>query len=199
MSKSKDLFLTCMLEEAEALKHAATSLDENIEKIVDAIMDTKGKVIFMGVGKTGRIGEKIAASMSSTGTPSFFVHATEAMHGDLGMIEPKDLVFIISNSGDTKETNDIIPPIKAIGAKIVGISRNVNSTLIKNSDYHICYNYNKEADHLNLAPTTSALIVLSIGDALATTISRLKGFTRDDFYKYHQGGALGKELRGEKK
>ena len=199
MDSILDLFKSSIEKETKALKDTLGAFGDNVEKVVTEIANLKGKVIIMGVGKTGHIGEKIAASLSSLGTPSFFVHATEAMHGDLGMIEKKDLVIIISNSGETKETNAVIAPIKRIGAKIVGISRNENSTLIKNSDFNICYKYDTETDSLNLAPTTSTIIVLAIGDALATTLAKIKGFTREDFHKYHPGGALGKELEGDKK
>ena len=193
----KNKIIESMESEANQLKKAIESLTGNFDEIVNKIINLEGKVIVVGIGKTGHIGKKIAASLASTGTPAFFVHAAEAVHGDLGMIEKKDLVIIISNSGETKETFDVIKPIQTIGSIIVGISKNQNSTLIKNSNYYICYSYDEEIDHLNLAPTTSALIVLSIGDALAVTISKLKKFNKKDFFKSHPGGALGNKLKGE--
>ncbi len=189
----------CIKTEAKQLEKASSSLKGDFDQIIDAILNLKGKLIITGIGKTGHIGKKIAASFASTGTNAFFVHAAEAFHGDLGMISKADLVFILSNSGETKETIDILKPIREIGAKIVGISKNVNSTLIKAADYYICYEYDKELDHLNLAPTTSTLILLAIGDALAVTVSKLKNFSKQDFYRSHPGGALGKTLKDDLK
>lgn len=148
----------------------------------------------MGVGKSGHIGSKIAATLSSTGTPSFFVHSTEALHGDLGMIEEKDITILISNSGETNEVLNTIPSIQKIGAKIISITRNSESTLAKNSDVALTYAYDTEADHLNLAPTTSSTLCLVIGDCLATAVSENKGFKSEDFHLYHPGGSLGKQL-----
>lgn len=165
--------------------------------IVDLLMKTTGKVVFMGIGKSGHIGEKLAATFSSTGTPSFFVHAGEATHGDFGMIEKKDVVILISNSGTTKEIVNDIPFLKRIGCKIIGFTSNPESQLAKESDYQLIYPKRVEADHLNLAPTTSSTITLVLGDAIACTLSQLKGFRREDFYKYHPGGALGETLSKE--
>lgn len=180
--------------ELEAIQVLKSSFDENYARAVEMISNSHGKVIIMGVGKSGHIGKKIAATLASTGTPSFFVHSTEALHGDLGMIEEDDITILISNSGETGEVLKTIPSIRKIGAKIISITKNPESTLAKNSDIPLTYTYEKEADHLNLAPTTSSTLCLIIGDCLATVISKNKEFKKEDFHKYHPGGSLGKQL-----
>lgn len=175
----------------ENLKH---TFDENYVKAVKLMSKVKGKIVVMGVGKSGHIGKKFAATLSSTGSPAFFVHSTEALHGDLGMIEENDIVILISNSGETGEVLSTIPSINKIGSKIISITKNKDSTLARNSDIALTYNYKNEADHLNLAPTTSSTLVLVIGDCLACSLSENKKFTREDFHIYHPGGSLGKKL-----
>lgn len=171
--------------------------DKDYEKVVNKIINLKGRLIFTGVGKSGHIGSKLAATFASTGTPSFFVHATEAMHGDLGMITPNDLVIDISNSGETKEAVNVLAPIHRIGAEIVALTGNKESTLAKESDYLLLVHVEKEADQLNLAPTSSSTSALVVGDAIAITVSKAKGFSDEDFGMYHPGGALGKRLLKE--
>lgn len=172
-------------------------IDDNFVKAIGVLLDCKGKVVIIGLGKSGHIGKKIAASMASTGTPAFFVHGDETLHGDLGMIEEKDVVIALSNSGETREMLNDFPTLKTIGCKIISITSNSDSTMAKNSNVHICIGKLKEADHLNLAPTTSSTATLVLGDAIALTLSYLKGFKKEDFSLYHPGGSLGKGLTGK--
>ena len=170
--------------------------DQDYEKVVNKIISLKGngRLIFTGVGKSGHIGKKLAATFASTGTPSFFVHATEAMHGDLGMITASDLVIDISNSGETKEAVAVVAPIQRLGAKVVALTGNQDSTLAKDCDYLLLVHVDSEADEHNLAPTNSSTSALVVGDAIALTVSKAKGFSEKDFGKFHPGGALGKRL-----
>lgn len=184
--------------EAEAIKGLKSQIEDSYETVVKLLKTCQGKVIVTGIGKSGHIGKKIAASLASTGTPSFFVHSTEGVHGDLGMITFKDIVILISNSGETGEVLALLPSLKKIGAKKIAITSNPGSTLAMNSHFVLTYSYQAEADHLSLAPTTSSTIVLVIGDILATALSYSKKFTKDDFYLYHPGGNLGKQLLAEK-
>lgn len=179
------------------IKKMISNIDDDFFKAIKIILECQGKVILMGLGKSGHVGKKIAASMASTGTPSFFLHGDEALHGDLGMVEKKDVVIALSNSGETRELLNCIPTLKNIGCKIISITSNPDSTLAKNSNIHISIGKLKEADHLNLAPTTSATATLVLGDALAVTLSCLKGFEKEDFALYHPGGSLGKNLTGK--
>lgn len=185
-----------MEREASAVQFATENLDPKIIEFIDAIKKLKGRVIFSGVGKTGHIGQKLAATYASVGIPSFFVHAVEAMHGDSGMITAKDLVVLISNSGETKETLAPIPAIRRIGAIIVSISRSPDSSLARASDIAITLPVNGEADDLGLAPSNSSTEALVLGDAIGLAIARERGFSKDDFAGFHPGGALGKALLG---
>lgn len=199
---NKDILTTIkkvMQDEIEAIQNICDNLDENHIKTVELIQNCSGKVIFTGVGKSGHIGKKLAATFASTGTPTFFVHSTEALHGDLGMIEEKDVVIAISNSGETKEVLSILPSIKYIGAKLISITGNRESTLAKESDIALEAKVSHEADPLNLAPTSSSTVALVLGDALAITLSQIKGFKRENFAVYHPGGSLGKQLFEEMK
>ncbi len=187
-----------MENEIDSLKDIHDNITDQYDTIVEQLLHIKGKLIFMGVGKSGLIGRKLAATFSSTGTPSFFVHATESVHGDLGMIDKNDTVILISNSGETKE---ILAPLKSlniIGVHTIAFTGNENSSLAKSCDSTLIIHVDKEADKLNLAPTNSSTAVLVVGDALACTISELKDFTKDDFAIFHPGGALGKKLLAEK-
>lgn len=199
---SKDILFSMkevMEEEIKAIKNVCENLDESYENAVELIHNCKGKVVFTGVGKSGHIGEKLAATFASTGTPAFFVHSTEALHGDLGMIEEKDVVIAISNSGETKEVLSIISSIKYIGSKIISITGNNNSSLGKESDIALEAKVDHEADPLNLAPTSSSTVALVLGDALAITLSQLKEFKKENFAVFHPGGSLGKRLFNEMK
>ncbi|WP_188454911.1 KpsF/GutQ family sugar-phosphate isomerase [Virgibacillus oceani] len=180
--------------EADAIKALADQAGPEYEEAVSLIQNSKGKVVITGVGKSGHMGKKIAASLSSTGTPAFFVHSTEGVHGDLGMIEKEDVVIMISNSGETAEVLSLLPSLGKIGSKKIAITSKKASTLAKNSDVALTYHYAKEADHLGLAPTTSSTLTLVIGDALAVALSKAKEFKNEDFHLYHPGGSLGKKL-----
>lgn len=193
-----ELFKKCLRDEAEAILNTIDNFGEEVVDAIKLIQATKGHVIITGVGKSGHVGEKIAASLSSTGTPSFFMHSTEAVHGDLGMVTKDDLVILISNSGETKEVLNTLPTLEKIGVKKISITKKHSSTLAKACDVSLAYKYDKEADSLGLAPTTSSTITLAVGDALAVTLSTLKNFNPSDFHLYHPGGSLGKMLEGKK-
>lgn len=185
-------------QEYDAIGVMFKSLDyDNLYKVTDVIKKRKGKVIFLGVGKSGHIAEKLAATFSSTGTPSFFVHGTEACHGDLGMIEKNDIVILISNSGTTKEVVQNIKPLRNIGCTLIAFTSKKDSILATSCDYQIIYPSLKEADKLNLAPSVSSTLALVLGDAIALTLSDSYNFTREDFFKFHPNGALGESLKKE--
>lgn len=194
----KETFKDVMKKEAEAILSSIDSFDDDIEKAVDLILNCKGKVVVTGVGKSGHVGEKIAATFASTGTPAFFMHATEGVHGDLGMIEERDVVIMISNSGETNEVLNLLPSLNKINPRKIAITKSKQSTLAKMSDVSLVYNYKEECDHLNLAPSVSSTLTLVVGDALALTVSKAKNFTKEGFHLYHPGGSLGKKL-GEQK
>lgn len=180
--------------EIEALTKTRDALGDVFLQILDLIVDCKGKVVITGMGKPGHIAKKLAATFASLGTPSFFLHPGEAMHGDLGMLSENDLVIAISYSGESDEIVKILPNIKMIGAKLVGITGNANSTLAQTADLVQVLPKFDEACHLGLAPTSSTTAVLCYGDALAVTASRIYGFKTDDFGKFHPAGALGKKI-----
>lgn len=176
------------------LQKLKNTFDENFERACDLIKNTSGRIIVSGVGKSGHIASKIAATMSSTGTPAFFVHPSEACHGDLGMILNNDVLIAISHSGHSSELLTILPILKNRGVKIITITSNNNSSMAKIADVHLCTYVEEEAGPLNLAPTSSTTSTLVLGDALAIAVSSVKDFTREDFAKSHPGGALGKRL-----
>ena len=180
--------------EVQALTLVKESLGENFVKIFKEIISTKGKVIITGMGKPGHIATKIAATFSSLGIPSFFLHPAEAQHGDLGMIQANDLVIAISYSGESTEVTRILQNVKLIGAKLIGITGNANSTLAKNVDIVEVFPKFEEAGYLKLAPTSSTTVTLVYFDALAIAISKYKGFDKKDFGLFHPAGALGKKL-----
>ena len=190
IEKAKEVFKI----EASAIANLSKNLDNNFEEAVEAILICQGKLIISGMGKSGIIGKKIAATMASTGTPSFFLHPGEAYHGDLGMIEKDDIVLLISNSGETDEVLKLIPFLKAQKNTIVSMSGKINSTLAKNSTYHLNVTVEKEACPLQLAPTSSTTATLVMGDALAVTLMELRGFKDTDFAQFHPGGSLGRRL-----
>jgi len=180
--------------EAQTLLNAATLIDDVFEKAVEVILNCKGKLIITGVGKSGLIGAKMAATFASTGTPSFFLHPTEALHGDLGMIDKKDVVIGISYSGESEELSSILPHIKRFGAPLIGMTRDRESTLGSFSDMIIELNVLKEACPIDTAPTSSTTLTLALGDALAVCLMRARDFQKSDFASFHPGGALGKKL-----
>ena len=181
-------------DEVDALIGLKDFIDEKFEEIIDIIYKCKGRIIFTGIGKSGHISKKISATLSSTGTSSFFMHSTEAFHGDLGMIQSDDIVVAISYSGETEDLLKTIPIIKKLGCFVIGVSGNDESTLSKISDYHQLIKVKKEACPLDLAPTSSATATLVWGDALAISLMNKKDFKLEDFAKSHPGGTLGKRL-----
>lgn len=180
--------------EAQTLLDSADKIDDVFDKAVEIILTCKGKLIVTGVGKSGLIGAKMAATFASTGTPSFFLHPTEALHGDLGMISHSDVVIAISYSGESEELSSILPHIKRFNTPLIGMTRDKNSTLGKYSDLVIDVIVNKEACPLGIAPTSSTTLTLALGDALAVCLMRAKNFKKSDFASFHPGGALGKQL-----
>lgn len=180
--------------EIDALIKMRQAIDNNFVKIVQMITECKGKVIITGMGKPGHIASKIAATMSSLGTPSFFLHPAEALHGDLGMVSSDDVVIIISYSGESDEIINILPNLKMLGAKIISISGNEESTLVKYSDNKQILPPMEEACSLKLAPTSSTTAALVYGDALAVVASRIYGFSEENFGMLHPAGSLGKQL-----
>ena len=180
--------------EADALQTLATRVDGQFAEACRLVLACQGRVIVTGMGKSGHIGGKIAATLASTGTPSFFVHPGEASHGDLGMITPTDIVLAISNSGETAEILTILPIVKRMGVKLIALLGNTNSSLARQADAILHAGVEKEACPHNLAPTASTTAALAIGDALAVTLLKSRGFTREDFARAHPAGSLGRRL-----
>lgn len=197
MIKNKNITQTAkdtILIEADAIKKLADLVNEDFEKAVMTIFESKGRVIVTGIGKSANIASKIVATFNSTGTPAVFMHAADAIHGDLGNIQNSDVVICISKSGNTPEIKVLLPLIKNYGNKIIGITGNADSFLGKNADFTVNSYVEKEACPNNLAPTTSTTAQLVLGDALAVCLLNLKDFSSKDFAKYHPGGTLGKRL-----
>ena len=180
--------------EAAAVRDLKSRLGESFLAAHRMILSTKGRVVVTGMGKSGHVGNKIAATLASTGTPAFFMHPAEASHGDLGMITPDDVVIAISYSGESDEIARILPLIKRRGAKVIAITGRADSTLARESDVHLDARVEKEACPLNLAPTASTTATLALGDALAVALLEARGFASDDFAQHHPGGALGRRL-----
>lgn len=180
--------------ESKEIANLSNLLTDDFEKAVNEVLICKGKFIISGMGKSGIIGKKIAATLASTGTPSFFLHPGEAYHGDLGMIEKEDIVLLISNSGETDEVLKLIPFLKSQGNITIGMSGNPKSTLGKNTNYHLNIAIEKEACPLSLAPMSSTTATLVMGDAIAATLMKLRDFKDEHFAKFHPGGSLGRRL-----
>ncbi|MEG0788991.1 MAG: KpsF/GutQ family sugar-phosphate isomerase [Alistipes sp.] len=180
--------------EALALKHMEETLDDNFVKAVELILDSRGKTIITGMGKSGLVGRKIAATLASTGTPSFFLHPGEAFHGDLGMISKEDIVVALSYSGETDEILKIVPFIHDNGNKLISMTGHAESALAKNSDVHLDVAVKTEACILHLAPTTSTTAQIAMGDALAVSLMKVREFSSIDFARLHPGGSLGRRL-----
>jgi arabinose-5-phosphate isomerase len=180
--------------EAEALRALSSRLDSGFVDAVHLILACSGRVVVSGMGKSGHVGSKIAATLASTGTPSFFMHPGEASHGDLGMIAHDDVVLALSNSGESNEIVSIVPLIKRRGAKLIAMTGNPNSTMAREADAHLNAAVDKEACPLNLAPTASTTAALALGDALAVALLDARGFSADDFARTHPGGSLGRRL-----
>lgn len=184
--------------EAEGILKTAERLDDSILSVLDALRKCQGKIIFSGVGKSGHIGKKLAATYASLGLPAFFVQSTESLHGDLGMIGKSDIVLLLSNSGGTSEVVSMIPNLKKIGCKTIAFTSKGDSKLAQLCDYVLTYHYDVEADDLNLAPTTSSTVMLALGDAIAVTLASESQFTPENFHLFHPGGSLGNQLEKQK-
>lgn len=180
--------------EIESLQQVACSIDDEFARVVDAILKSTGKLVVIGIGKSGLIGKKIAATLASTGTPSFFLHPGEAFHGDLGMVGPNDIVLLISYSGETDEVLKLIPYLKWNKNVMIGITGNPISTVAKNCSYHLNIKVEREACPLELAPTSSTTAALVMGDALAIALMESRNFQQHDFARFHPGGSLGRKL-----
>lgn len=180
--------------EAEAVSALGERLDDGFLRAIDLILSCRGRVIVCGLGKSGHIGRKIAATLSSTGTPAYFVHAAEAVHGDLGMITRNDILIAISNSGENDELLTIVPLVKRQGGRLIAITGNPASSLAQHADVHLDAGVREEACPLNLAPTASTTAALALGDALAVALLDARGFGAEDFARSHPGGALGRRL-----
>ena len=192
--KVRDYAIQCIKDEAEALMGLIPQIDDNFDNAVELIFRCHGKVIVTGVGKSGHIGAKIAATLSSTGTPSFFINPLDVFHGDLGVMTKDDVVLAISNSGQTDELLRFIPMVLHMEIPIIGMSGNPASLLAKYSTYHINVSVSKEACPLNLAPTSSTTATLAMGDAMAVALMEKRNFRPQDFAQFHPGGELGKRL-----
>lgn len=180
--------------EAAAIQALEASIDFNFNKCVEAIFQSKGRLIVTGIGKSAIIAQKIVATLNSTGTPSIFMHAADAIHGDLGIIQSEDMVLCISKSGETAELKILVPLVKRLGSQMIGMVCRKTCFLAKQADYILHTPIDKEADPNNLAPTASTISQMAMGDAMATALLALRGFTPKDFAQYHPGGALGKQL-----
>ena len=191
---TRDYAIQCIKDEAQALLDLIPQMDDNFDRAVELIMDCNGKVIVTGVGKSGHIGAKIAATLASTGTPSFFINPLDVYHGDLGVMSAGDVVLAISNSGQTDELLRFIPMVLHMQIPIIGMSGNPQSLLAKYSTCHLNVSVKKEACPLNLAPTSSTTATLAMGDALAVALMEKRHFRPQDFAQFHPGGELGKRL-----
>jgi arabinose-5-phosphate isomerase len=180
--------------EAQAVLGLKARTNDSFARAVEMMLRVRGRVVVMGMGKSGHIGRKIAATLASTGTPAMFVHPAEASHGDLGMIKPIDLVLVISNGGESEEITVILPVLKRLGAPLVAITGGLDSTLARHADFVLDSGVEKEACPLNLAPTASTTAQLALGDALAVALLDARGFKTEDFARSHPGGALGRKL-----
>ena len=183
-----------LLNESKAVENLINYIDNDFEACVQYIFQSKGRVVVTGVGKSAIIANKIVATLNSTGTPAMFMHAADAIHGDLGMIQSDDVVICISKSGNTPEIKVLVPLLKRRGSKLVGLVSNINSYLAQQSDYVLNATISEEACPNNLAPTTSTTVHLAMGDALAVCLLELRNFSSHDFAQYHPGGSLGKQL-----
>ena len=194
MKTSRDFAIQCIKDEARAVTDLIPQIDSNFDRAVEMMYNCRGKIIVTGVGKSGHIGAKIAATLSSTGTPAFYINPLDVFHGDLGVMTPDDVVLALSNSGQTDELLRFIPMLLHMGIPIIGMSRNPKSLLAKYAQAHITVRVEKEACPLNLAPTSSTTAALVMGDALAIALMEKRNFQPQDFAHFHPGGELGKRL-----
>lgn len=186
-------------EEIEELHKLGATIDSSFDKAIDLIQNCRGKLVVMGIGKTGIIGHKIASSLASTGTPAVFVNAAEAVHGDLGIVNGKDIVLLVSNSGSSSEILNVIEPVRKLGCSIIAMTGDMSSRLAKESDVVVSIHVDKEACPLGLAPTTSTTATVLMGDALMICLMEKNHFKAENFAVYHPGGALGRQLLGKVK
>ena len=186
-------------QEIQELEKLQNSIDAHFDRVVDVLYHCQGKVVMMGIGKTGIIAHKMAASFASTGTPAIFVNAAEAVHGDLGMINGNDVAVLVSNSGSTNEILSIIDPLHRLGCTIIAMTGNLDSPLAQRADYALSIHVDEEACPLGIAPTTSTTATLLMGDALMVCLMEMRQFKAEDFALYHPGGALGRKLMGRVK
>lgn len=199
MSRLLDTARTALQIEISSLESLLSRIGEEFEVAARKILACDGKVVFAGVGKSGHVGKKLAATFASTGTPSFFVHPTEGLHGDSGMVESNDLVIAISNSGETAELLAFCNIVRKIGAEIIAMTGGAQSSLANMASVTLDIGVEKEADPLNLAPTSSTIVTMALGDALAAALMTERGFTKEQFARFHPGGALGESLRSHRK
>ena len=190
----KELAVSVIDQEAKAVEKLKPFIDDEFVEILNLIYSSKGRLVITGIGKSAIIGSKIVATLNSTGTPSIFMHAADAIHGDLGIVQPDDVVLCISKSGNTPEIKVLVPLIRRMGNKLVAMVSNVDSYLAQHSDYVIKATVDAEACPNNLAPTSSTTTQLVMGDALAVCLLKMRGFSPEDFAKYHPGGSMGKRL-----
>jgi arabinose-5-phosphate isomerase len=190
----RQIALGTIHEEASAIQNLEQYINDDFLTCVDLILKSPGRVIVTGIGKSANIASKLVSTFNSTGTPASFMHAADAIHGDLGMIKNEDIIICLSKSGDTPEIKVLVPLLKLMGNKLIGMVGNLNSYLARNADYILNTTVQREACPNNLAPTASTTAQLVMGDALAVALLECRGFTREDFAKYHPGGALGKRL-----
>ena len=193
-SDIKQLAIDTILLEANSIKNLANDIDETFVEVVDLIYNGAGRVIVTGIGKSAIVAGKIVATLNSTGTPAIFMHAADAIHGDLGIIQSEDVIICLSKSGNTAEIKVLVPLIKHMGNKLIAIVSNTDSLLAQQADYVIKAFVEKEACPNNLAPTTSTTAQMVIGDALAICLLKRRGFSSEDFARFHPGGSLGKKL-----
>ena len=194
LSKINELAKEVLDIEAKSILRLKNNIGEEFDKAIDVLYNCKGRVIVTGMGKSGLIGKKIAATMSSTGTPTYFLHPAESTHGDSGVITRNDVIIAISNSGETQELLNLLPLIKRFGCEMIGMTGNLNSTLAKTSEVVLDISVEREACPLGKAPTASTTATLAMGDALAVCLMEKKGFTKEDFLLFHPSGKLGKGL-----
>jgi len=192
--KLRELGLAVLRTEAEAIQALTERVDDNFVRACDHMLHCRGRIVVTGMGKSGHIGNKIAATLASTGSPAFFVHPGEASHGDLGMITEGDVVLALSNSGETAEIITILPIIKRLGVPLIAMTGNPDSTLAREADVNLDVSVTREACPLGLAPTASTTATLAMGDALAVALLEVRGFTEQDFARSHPGGSLGRRL-----
>lgn len=190
----REVAARCLHDEAEAILQAIAQLDDAFDRAVEMMLGCEGKVVVTGVGKSGHVAAKIAATLASTGTPSFFLNPLDAFHGDLGMLSPRDIVLAFSNSGQTDELLRFVPFLHEHDIRLIGVSGNAESLLARNSDLHLLLHVAHEACPLNLAPTSSTTLQLAFGDALAIALMQVRHFDARDFAQLHPGGTLGKRL-----